>query len=95
MSRFSSGCERGEAIVTTPSKALETFPNPEPGRDYTIDFTCPEFTSLCPMTGQLEFRQPAGGQLRSNRSGERMVIAQSDLTLTQLMIIGLLLHNST
>jgi 7-cyano-7-deazaguanine reductase len=41
--------------VTGPSKALETFPNPEPGRDYEIRFTCPEFTCLCPRTGQPDF----------------------------------------
>jgi 7-cyano-7-deazaguanine reductase len=34
---------------------LETFPNPSPGRDYTIEITCPEFTSLCPKTGQPDF----------------------------------------
>ncbi len=34
---------------------LETFPNPSPGRDYTIDIVCPEFTSLCPKTGQPDF----------------------------------------
>jgi 7-cyano-7-deazaguanine reductase len=37
------------------SKTLETFPNPEPGRDYTIEFTCPEFTCVCPRTGQPDF----------------------------------------
>ena len=31
---------------------LETFPNPNPGRDYEITFDCPEFTALCPLTGQ-------------------------------------------
>ena len=36
-------------------KELETFPNPKPGRDYTIDIDCPEFTSVCPMTGQPDF----------------------------------------
>jgi 7-cyano-7-deazaguanine reductase len=41
--------------MTRPSKALETFPNPEPGRDYTIDLICPEFTCVCPMTGQPDF----------------------------------------
>src|SRR3569832_1309577 len=30
---------------------LETFPNPYPDRDYEIDMTCPEFTSLCPLGG--------------------------------------------
>ena len=34
---------------------LETFPNPRPGRDYTIEIVCPEFTSLCPKTGQPDF----------------------------------------
>jgi 7-cyano-7-deazaguanine reductase len=34
---------------------LETFPNPNPGRDYTIEIICPEFTSLCPLTGQPDF----------------------------------------
>lgn len=42
-------------MATKPSKILETFPNPEPGRDYTIEFTCPEFTCLCPRTGQPDF----------------------------------------
>ena len=41
--------------MTKPSKKLETFPNPEPERDYTIEFTCPEFTCLCPRTGQPDF----------------------------------------
>ena len=35
--------------------ALETFPNPCPGRDYTIVHTCPEFTSVCPKTGLPDF----------------------------------------
>lgn len=35
--------------------ALETFPNPEPGRDYTIRMSIPEFTCLCPRTGQPDF----------------------------------------
>ena len=38
-----------------PAKTLETFPNPEPRRDYEIRFTCPEFTCLCPRTGQPDF----------------------------------------
>jgi 7-cyano-7-deazaguanine reductase len=40
---------------TTPSKDLETFPNPRPGRRYEIRFECPEFTCLCPKTGQPDF----------------------------------------
>ena len=34
---------------------LETFPNPFPQRDYSIETICPEFTSLCPKTGQPDF----------------------------------------
>jgi 7-cyano-7-deazaguanine reductase len=42
-------------MPTRPSKELDTFPNPKPGRDYHINFECPEFTCLCPMTGQPDF----------------------------------------
>jgi len=43
-------------VHETPTAAqLETFPNPRPGRDYTIEIVCPEFTSLCPNTGQPDF----------------------------------------
>ncbi len=34
---------------------LETFPNPAPQRDYVIKHSCPEFTSVCPKTGQPDF----------------------------------------
>ena len=42
-------------MPTKPSKQLETFKNPAPDRDYEIVFDCPEFTCLCPMTGQPDF----------------------------------------
>lgn len=42
-------------MSTTPSKTLETFPNPQPERDYTIRMRIPEFTCLCPKTGQPDF----------------------------------------
>jgi 7-cyano-7-deazaguanine reductase len=42
-------------VATRPSKTLDTFPNPRTGRDYHIVFECPEFTCLCPMTGQPDF----------------------------------------
>ncbi|HZW50555.1 MAG TPA: preQ(1) synthase [Rudaea sp.] len=42
-------------MSTAPSKTLETFANPEPGRDYTIRMRIPEFTCLCPKTGQPDF----------------------------------------
>jgi 7-cyano-7-deazaguanine reductase len=37
------------------AEQLETFANPRPGRDYMIEIVCPEFTSLCPVTGQPDF----------------------------------------
>jgi 7-cyano-7-deazaguanine reductase len=44
------------SLTEAPSaEQLETFPNPSPGRDYTIEIVCPEFTSLCPNTGQPDF----------------------------------------
>ena len=42
-------------MSTQPSKELETFDNPTPERDYTIRITLPEFTCLCPKTGQPDF----------------------------------------
>jgi 7-cyano-7-deazaguanine reductase len=42
-------------MTTRPSKELETFDNPAPERDYTIRIRLPEFTCLCPKTGQPDF----------------------------------------
>ncbi len=42
-------------MPTHPSTTLETFPNPAPDRDYTIRMSIPEFTCLCPRTGQPDF----------------------------------------
>lgn len=42
-------------MSTTPSKQLETFPNPRPGREFEVSFDIPEFTCLCPKTGQPDF----------------------------------------
>jgi 7-cyano-7-deazaguanine reductase len=42
-------------MPTRPSKELETFPNPRPGRAFVIAIDCPEFTCLCPKTGQPDF----------------------------------------
>lgn len=44
-------------MPTAPSRDLETFPNPSPGRDYEIAFDTSEFTCVCPMTGQPDFAQ--------------------------------------
>ena len=44
------------SLLDAPSAdQLETFANPAPERDYTIEIVCPEFTSLCPKTGQPDF----------------------------------------
>lgn len=42
-------------MTTEPSKSLETFPNPAPRRDFHIHMEIPEFTCLCPKTGQPDF----------------------------------------
>ena len=42
---------------TLPQEAVDTFPNPNPGRDFTIRMDLPEVTCLCPLTGQPDFAQ--------------------------------------
>lgn len=42
-------------MPSLPSPDLESFPNPRPDRDYEIRFDCPEFTCVCPKTGQPDF----------------------------------------
>lgn len=42
-------------MVMEPGRHLETFPNPRPERDYEITMECPEFTCVCPRTGQPDF----------------------------------------
>ncbi|MGH8278039.1 MAG: preQ(1) synthase [Gammaproteobacteria bacterium] len=44
-------------MPSTPQTHLETFPNPRSGRDYTIRIRIPEFTCLCPKTGQPDFAE--------------------------------------
>jgi 7-cyano-7-deazaguanine reductase len=41
--------------IGEPRTILESFPNPKPERDFEIEFTFPEFTSMCPVTGQPDF----------------------------------------
>ena len=43
------------AKTTSPRELLETFDNQFPRRDYVIEIVCPEFTSVCPKTGQPDF----------------------------------------
>ena len=42
-------------MPSRPSRTLATFPNPKPARDYVIRHECPEYTALCPVTGQPDF----------------------------------------
>ncbi len=42
-------------MPSKPSTDLEVFANPAPGRDYEVHIECPEFTCLCPLTGQPDF----------------------------------------
>jgi 7-cyano-7-deazaguanine reductase len=44
-----------EAPRSPEEAVLDCVPNPQPGFDYTVRFTCPEFTCLCPVTGQPDF----------------------------------------
>jgi 7-cyano-7-deazaguanine reductase len=43
------------SVATAPSQQLATFANPRPERDYEINMECPEFTCVCPKTGQPDF----------------------------------------
>ena len=44
-----------DAQIANPASILEAFPNPRPERDYQVEFVFPEFTSVCPVTGQPDF----------------------------------------
>lgn len=46
-------------MASAPNRDLERFANPNPERDYEIFFDCPEFTCLCPLTGQPDFARIA------------------------------------
>jgi 7-cyano-7-deazaguanine reductase len=46
---------KGPAMASPSRDMLETFENQFPGRDYSIEIVCPEFTSVCPKTGQPDF----------------------------------------
>ena len=55
-------------------EVLETFVNKHPGNDYFVKFNCPEFTSLCPITGQPDFATITISYV----PGERMVESRSE-----------------
>jgi 7-cyano-7-deazaguanine reductase len=63
-------------VSTRPSRDLETFSNPAPGRDYAIELDCPEFTCLCPLTGQPDF-----AALRIEYIPDRLCIETKSLKL--------------
>ena len=58
------------------SEQLETFQNQHPGRDYVIEIVCPEFTSVCPKTGQPDF-----GTLTFTYTPERKCVELKSLKL--------------
>jgi 7-cyano-7-deazaguanine reductase len=62
--------------MSRPMARLETFSNPRRGRPYTITHTCPEFTSLCPKTGQPDF-----GTIRISYVPDRLCVELKSLKL--------------
>lgn len=58
------------------NQILETFPNQYPGREYQVSIECPEFTSLCPKTGQPDF-----GTIRIRYVPDRRIIELKSLKL--------------
>jgi 7-cyano-7-deazaguanine reductase len=62
--------------MTLRMAGLETFPNRHPGRDYTIQHTCPEFTAVCPKTGQPDF-----GTIRIDYVPDRLCVELKSLKL--------------
>jgi len=63
-------------MATKPSKELETFPNPRPERDYEISMECPEFTCVCPRTGQPDF-----ATIRINYVADKLCVELKSLKL--------------
>ena len=58
MDSSSAACSSlGSKPTAQPSKHIETFPNPNPERDYEIAIVSPEFTCMCPVTGQPDFAE--------------------------------------
>lgn len=63
-------------MPSAPSRDLETFPNPQPEVDYTIHMQIPEFTCLCPKTGQPDF-----AELRLDYVPDRLCVELKSLKL--------------
>ncbi|MDP6587999.1 MAG: NADPH-dependent 7-cyano-7-deazaguanine reductase QueF, partial [Alphaproteobacteria bacterium] len=47
--------QKTELPQSPDAAVIESVPNPHPDTNYTVRFTCPEFTSICPITGQPDF----------------------------------------
>ncbi|MBM4003686.1 MAG: NADPH-dependent 7-cyano-7-deazaguanine reductase QueF [Planctomycetes bacterium] len=71
---------------------LETFPNQFPQRDYLIEIVCPEFTSVCPKTGQPDF-----GTLTIRYTPDRQCVELKSLKiyLQQFRNLGIFYENAT
>jgi 7-cyano-7-deazaguanine reductase len=63
-------------MPTQPSRELVTFPNPSPDRDYWIRHACPEYTALCPATGQPDF-----GEITISYVPDRLCVELKSLKL--------------
>jgi 7-cyano-7-deazaguanine reductase len=55
LSRLGRKSTLSDALIAEPRRILESFENPRPQRDYEVKFVFPEFTSMCPVTGQPDF----------------------------------------
>jgi 7-cyano-7-deazaguanine reductase len=55
LSRLGRKSTLSDALIAEPRRILESFENPRPQRDYEVRFVFPEFTSMCPVTGQPDF----------------------------------------
>ena len=73
MENFKNLGKKAEITFDYSPGVLEIFENQHPGRDYWVKFNCPEFTSLCPITGQPDFAEIVISYI----PGERMVESKS------------------
>ena len=63
-------------------EVLETFQNKHPENDYWVRFNCPEFTSLCPITGQPDFAEIRISYIPAERMVESSISSPSAITAT-------------
>jgi 7-cyano-7-deazaguanine reductase len=83
---------RSSAVAEPSRDVLETFQNQYPNRDYTIQIVCPEFTSVCPKTGQPDF-----GTLTITYVPDRLCVELKSLKLylQQFRNEGIFYENAT